>query len=109
MSFEIISKVLNEAQFMDLGVVQGLSRTLNDRELSRAIRMAISAEHEAVHLYELIADKSKSSKVKKLMQDIADEEKVHVGELENLLALSDKDDPSKRKEGNKEAKKEIGV
>jgi hypothetical protein len=31
-------------------------RTLSSRELTRAIRLALAAEEEAVHLYEAIAD-----------------------------------------------------
>ncbi len=33
-------------------------RTLTDRELARAIRMALAAEEEAIHMYEAMADAS---------------------------------------------------
>ena len=35
-------------------------RTLTDRELARALRMALSAKQEAVHLHEAIADATDS-------------------------------------------------
>jgi len=105
----LVNNYLKEAQFMDLGAIKDLPSDLNDRELARAIRMAISAEHEAVHLYELIVDRTVNTDAKKLIQDIADEEKVHVGELENLLSRIDPDDKDKREEGEKEANDELGV
>ena len=37
------------------------SRKLSDRELTRAIRMALAAEEEAVHMYEAMADASDNS------------------------------------------------
>lgn len=94
---------LLEAQFLDLSVVQNPTKQLSTRELARAVRMAIAAEHEAVHLYELISDRTKNNKAKDILQDIANEEKVHVGELEALLASIDPDDVEKREEGEEEA------
>ena len=107
--FSLISKILHEAQFMDLSVIQTLPKILNDRELSRAIRMAISAEHEAIDLYDKIFDSCNDIGIKKLIQDISEEEKVHVGELENLLSRTDSSDLPKRAEGNKEANDKIGI
>jgi rubrerythrin len=64
-------------------------RLLSARELTRAIRQALAAEEEAVHLYEAIADATDDERIKKLMQSVADEERVHAGEfhaaLERLL------------------------
>jgi len=59
--------------------------TLDDRELTRAIRDAIIAEEGAIKQYETVADASADDKVKEVLQDIANEEKVHVGELQKLL------------------------
>jgi len=106
--YQMISKILNEAQFMDIKAVSGPCEKFTDRELSRAIRMGIAAEHEATHLYEVIADNTNNPDVKKLMQDIANEEKVHVGELESLLATIDSNDKEKREEGNKEFEEKVG-
>ena len=62
-------------------------RKLNDRELARAIRMALAAEEEAVHMYEAMADVSENTVVAKVLQDVADEERVHAGEFQELLRI----------------------
>ena len=87
--------------FTDVSPV--ISKKFNDRELSRAIRIAIAAEHDAVHTYEIIADSISDEKMKKLFQDIANEEKVHVGEFEALLQKLDKTDDKLLNDGKKEA------
>jgi rubrerythrin len=62
-------------------------RKLNNRELARAIRMCLAAEEEAVHMYEAMADASDNPLAAKVLQDIADEEKVHAGEFQELLRI----------------------
>jgi rubrerythrin len=62
-------------------------RPLTVRELTRALRLALSAEEEAVHLYEALADATDHELVKTVLQDIANEERVHVGEFQRLLNL----------------------
>jgi len=62
-------------------------RKLTLRELTRAIRMALSAEEEAVHFYEALTDASDNELAKAVLQDIADEERVHVGEFQRLLNI----------------------
>lgn len=59
--------------------------TYTERELSRAIRDAINAENDAIKQYEVISDASGDQKASEVLQEIADEEKVHVGELQELL------------------------
>lgn len=56
-----------------------------DRELTRAIRDAIIAEEGAIKQYETAADATDNEKVKKVLNEISDEERVHVGELQKLL------------------------
>jgi rubrerythrin len=63
------------------------SRKLTGSELARAIRMNIAAEHEAVHLYMAHADATDNELAKKVLTDIADEERVHAGEFQRLLAI----------------------
>lgn len=77
---------------------------LDDREISRVIRLAIAAELDAVHLYELIVDSSDDDSVKEVLQDIANEEKVHASELNELLSHFDKDNIKFIEEGKKEVK-----
>jgi rubrerythrin len=66
------------------GVVQ---RKMTDRELARALRLNLAAEEEAVHLYEAHADATDNELAKKVLQDIADEERVHAGEFQRLLNI----------------------
>lgn len=67
------------------GVVPG--RKITKRELTRAIRLSLSAEEEAVHLYEALADATDNALAKEVLQDIANEERVHVGEFQRLLSI----------------------
>lgn len=75
------------AEFLDpfRGVVPNRKLTL--RELTRAVRQSLSAEEEATHLYEAIADATDNELAQKVMQDIANEERVHAGEFQRLLSL----------------------
>jgi len=60
-------------------------RKMTKSELVRAIRQNISAEHEAVHLYLAHADATDDELAKKVLSEIADEERVHIGEFMELL------------------------
>ena len=62
-------------------------RKMTIREVTRAIRLSIAAELEATHLYEAIADATDVPLVREVMQDIANEERVHAGEFQRLLSL----------------------
>ncbi len=53
-----------------------------DREILRA---AIIAELDAINLYEEFANMTDNDDIKAVLQDIAEEEKTHVGELQTLL------------------------
>ena len=63
------------------------ARKLTDSELARAIRLNIAAEHEAVHLYESHADATDNALAREVLHDIANEERVHIGEFQRLLAI----------------------
>jgi rubrerythrin len=69
-------------------------RSLTKQELVRAIRLDIAAEHEAIHLYMAHADAVDDPLAKKVLIDIANEERVHVGEFQRLLQIltGDEDD-----------------
>jgi uncharacterized protein len=62
-------------------------RVITTRELTRSIRMMIAAEEEATHLYEAVADATDNELARTVLQDIANEERVHVGEFQRLLNL----------------------
>ncbi|UCC67174.1 MAG: demethoxyubiquinone hydroxylase family protein [Armatimonadota bacterium] len=60
-------------------------RKMTKAELIRAIRLNIAAEHEAVHLYMAHADAVDDALARKVLTDIADEEREHIGEFMELL------------------------
>ncbi len=82
------------------GVVPG--RKLTDAELARALRLNLSAEEEAVHVYESHADATDNELAQKVLRDIANEERVHVGEFQRLLSLLLEDEDRFLSEGAKE-------
>ena len=68
--------------------------SLTDSELTRALRDAMIGELEAIKQYETIADSTNNQKVSETLREISNEEKVHVGEIQKLLAdlLGDEQD-----------------
>jgi rubrerythrin len=78
------------------------SRKLTKRELTRALRLSVAAEEEAIHLYEALADATDNTLAKTVLQDIANEEKVHVGEFQRLLSILLKDEDKWLQEGAEE-------
>jgi len=83
-------------------------RKLTDRELARAIRMCLAAEEEAVHMYEAMADASDNPLAAKVLQDIANEERVHAGEFQELLRILLPDEQRLLQEGTAEVKELAG-
>ena len=68
-----------------VGMVPG--RKMSDRELIRALRLSLSAEEEATHLYDALADATDNPLARKVLRDIADEERVHKGEFNHLIKI----------------------
>ncbi len=65
--------------------VKNCDKKLSEEEIIRAIRFNIAAEYEATQLYQQVAEATDNELVKKVVLDIADEERVHAGELLKLL------------------------
>jgi rubrerythrin len=70
-----------------------------DKEILRA---AIIAELDAINLYEQMADMTQNANIKKVLLDIAREEKTHVGEFQTLLLIEDREQGQELEEGKKE-------
>ena len=66
------------------------------------LRTGIIAELDAINLYEQMAAKAKNEKVKKVLLDIAREEKAHVGEFQTLLFELDPEQVKEFEDGKKE-------
>ena len=77
-------------------------RKLRNEELVRAIRMNIAAEHEAIHLYMAHAEATDHPLARKVLIDIANEERVHIGEFERLLEILTGDEDQWVAEGREE-------
>ena len=98
--------ILNlEKKAQNLEVVKTPEK-FTDRELTRAIRDAIIAEQGAIKQYETVVDATDNEEVKKILQSIADEEKIHVGELQKLLSNLLPDEQELLDEGSKEVEDE---
>ncbi len=82
------------------GIVPG--RKLSEQELVRGIRLSLSAEEEAVHLYTSLADAADNALAESVLRDIADEERVHVGEFQRLLNILLSDEETFLAEGASE-------
>lgn len=74
-------------------------------ELEKEIlRAGMIAELDAVSFYEQMAALTENENIKKVLLDIAKEEKTHVGEFQALLIKGDDEYENELKEGEKEVK-----
>ena len=83
-------------------------RKLTEPELIRAIRFMISAEYEAIQLYMQLAESTDNKLAIEVLEDIANEERVHAGEFLRLLQELSPDEEVFYAEGAKEVEEEIG-
>ena len=74
-------------------------RKLTRQELVRAIRFMIAAEYEAIQLYQQTAESIDNKLAKKVLIDIANEEKEHAGEFLRLLRKLDPEEEKFYQEG----------
>lgn len=67
--------------------VANVPRQLSAEELVQALRVDMAGELEAIIGYEAHAMATADERVKKVLYHIADEERQHVGELQQLIYL----------------------
>ena len=82
-------------------------RKLTKSELIRAIRFLVSAEYEAVQMYMQLAESIDNKLAAEVLEDIANEERVHAGEFLRLLKELAPDEEKFYAEGAKEVELEI--
>ncbi len=82
-------------------------RKLTNIELVRAIRFMVAAEYEAIQLYQQTAESTDNALAKKVLLDIANEEKEHAGEFLRLLRELDPEEEHFYKEGSEEVEEMI--
>lgn len=84
--------------------IGNVNRKLTKEELIQAIRLDISGELEAIYLYDAHVQAIDDEFAKKVLSDIRDEEKAHVGELMTLLRHLDPHEAEFFEEGESEVK-----
>ena len=77
-------------------------RKLTAEELIRAIRLDLAAEEEAIHQYMAQVDAVEHPLARKVLIDVADEERQHAGEFLRLLQILTKDEDKWLAEGARE-------
>ncbi|MEM3013439.1 MAG: ferritin family protein [Candidatus Bathyarchaeia archaeon] len=76
---------------------------IDKKDLDKEIlRVGVIAELDAINLYEQMAVMTENELIKKILLDIAKEEKAHVGEFQTLLLMEDKEQEKELEEGKKE-------
>ena len=81
-----------------------VERKLTKQELIQAVRLDIAGELEAIYLYDAHVQATDNVIAKKVISDIRDEEKSHVGELMTLLKILDPHEAELFMEGEKEVR-----
>ncbi len=76
-----------------------------DKEILRA---GIIAELDAVSLYEQLAAMTRKDSIRKILLDIAREEKTHVGEFQALLLKEDQEQAAELRAGEREVREKTG-
>jgi rubrerythrin len=75
-----------------------------DKEI---LRLGMIAELDAINLYEQMAEYTQNKDIKKVILDIAREEKTHMGEFQTLLLKLDRQQVTELEAGKKEVEKEL--
>ena len=84
-----------------------LSRVSKDNIDKEILRAGIIAELDAISFYEQMASLTDSKDIKKILLDVAKEEKTHVGEFQELLLRIDNEQVKELESGKKEVEEEL--
>ena len=85
--------------------MEKVEQKLLNREI---VRVAVIAELDAINLYEQLAAATNDEKIRKVLLDVAKEEKTHVGEFATLLLRVDKEQVEETEKGRKEIEEMLG-
>jgi rubrerythrin len=83
------------------------NRKLTNEELVRAIRFSVASECEATQVYMQLAESANNSLAVKVLKEVANEERVHIGEFLRLLYELDPAEKSFYAKGAKEVEAKI--
>jgi rubrerythrin len=87
-------------------MTEKVGKKILDREI---LRLAIIAELDAVSLYEQLAAATENEAIRKVLLDVAREEKTHVGEFQTLLLREDAEQVEELEHGKKEVEEELEI
>ena len=79
--------------------VANVSKQMSNEEVAQALRVDLAGELEAIIGYEAHAMSTNDERVKKILNHIADEERKHVGELQQLLYIISPKDADQTEKG----------
>ncbi|NLW45455.1 MAG: rubrerythrin family protein [Syntrophomonadaceae bacterium] len=82
--------------------VGSIPRQMSKEELLQALRVDLAGELEAIIVYEAHALATNDERVKKVLYHIAEEEKHHVGELQQLIYMLSPNDQKAIQQGHQE-------
>jgi rubrerythrin len=88
-------------------IPKNLEKVSRDKLDQEILRLGIIAELDAINLYEQMAAMTESNDIKKILLDIAKEEKTHVGEFQALLLKLDPEQVKELEAGKKEVEEEL--
>jgi len=86
-----------------------VGRKLSKEEVAQALRLSVIAELDAINLYLQLAGAIDDEKVRRVFEDIAKEEKTHVGEFLALLKVLDEEQVTELAKGVKEVEALTGL
>jgi rubrerythrin len=99
---ELKGEVLNASMLSKIpSAVSKLSKQEVDVEI---LRVGIIAELDAINLYEQLAAFTENEDLRKVLLEVAKEEKTHFGEFQALLLRLDKEQVEELEKGKKEVK-----
>lgn len=85
------------------------AKKMSEVEVLRAIKFAIASEFEAIQIYQQIMESVDDVRVKKVLAEIADDEKYHAGGLYKLLEILSPEDAKAYEHGQKETIEDLGL
>ncbi len=97
---DVIKEMLSETPIR----IEKVGKEILDREI---LRLAMIAELDAVSLYEQLAAATENENLRKVLLDVAKEEKTHMGEFQTLLLKEDKEQIQELEKGKKEVEEII--
>jgi rubrerythrin len=79
-----------------------LSKVAPEKIDQEILRAGMIAELDAVNFYEQMSDMTQNENIKKVLLDIAKEEKTHIAEFETMLLKLDAEQVAENEAGKKE-------